>query len=340
MSEATETATAPAAEAPRTMPTNVPETPAPSADYHPDQDTAAGLAAFRAAKAEASPADSAPSAAEKADVVAAAVADATGTPAPAAAEPPAPADDVVTDAKLNKIFGRIAALERERDEARSSLSRFEQEAKDANEAKAFRDSFKKNPVQALKEAGWSQDAIAEYVLKGDEAVSPQISAQDAKIRELEQKLQHVERQRITAEQQRNIENYVNNELPKALSTATEKLPYLHTYYETERDRAQAVFDVMRNVYQQQKTADGRPVELTPLEAAQAVENVLAEQAKRFSRRASSESPAPSKTAPAPKPSAPTLTNKPTSSPAPVEPEDGHTPNYQAAIEALRAARKA
>lgn len=332
---AAEPAPANAAEAPRTMPATAPVAEPADADYSPAQDDAAGFAAFRAAKGEPAADASAKTESGKADVVAAAVADATGT----TTDPAAPKAEVAdpTDAKLNKIFNRIAHLERERDEARSSLSRLEQRAARADELERLEAEMKANPTKALERLGWNQDTLAEYILKGNDATSPKLTAVEQEQRALKQELEQLRAERAEADRQERIRKHVAA-LPDAIKDELPELKHVSTFYDSPAEMAEAIWQVQRNAYQTQKT------ELSPVEAAQAIEKVLAEQAKRFAR-ASSQSPAPSNNASAPKPAASavpqTLTNRATAAPLPASAgdSDDHSPNYAAAVELLKAARK-
>lgn len=317
-------------------------TPEPAADpsggesYDPAQDIAAGLEAFRAAKAApAAEAKPSPEAVETA-----AVAAATGTPAaePASSPPTAaePAGDA-TDAKLNRVFNRIAALEKERDEARSSLSRLEARAARADELQAKLDELKASPTKVMEELGWTQETLADWVLKGGQSEAVALTAQDRKIAELEKRLKEREARDAEAQREARIAEYVRT-IPEQLKDAKKDLPHVAAYYDSDAELASAVWGVMRRAYQDQKT------ELTVVEAAQAVERVLSEQAKRFSRASSQGAPAPtpasSTPAPAAKPPTPTLTNKATASAPPTAAEtDDVNPNFKAAAELLRSFRK-
>lgn len=300
--------------------------------YNPAQDNEAGFAAFRAAKQAASDAP-----ATKAEVVAAAVADATGAPAPSAAPteaaPTKTDEPSADDAKLNRIFNRIAALEKERDEARGSLSRLEQRAARADELEQKLAKLKSSPTELMNELGWNQDTLAEYILKGNEATSPKLTAVEQEQKALKDELEALKRERAEGERARKI-NEFKSSIPSQLKDAKTELKHLGTYFDSDAEMADAVWNVMASAYQTQKT------ELTVVEAARAVENVLAEQAKRFSR-ASSQSPTSSNTAPATKPApTPTLTNKsPTTTPAKTAESDDVSPNYAAAAELLRSFRK-
>lgn len=331
MSDAAEpVAPGPETTAPRTMPQGTPPTPPEGdggADYNPAQDTAAAIATLRAAKAPS--ADAPP--ADAGQVVAAAVADATGTPAPPAAEHTTPVVDPA-DAKLDRIFTRIAALEKERDEARGSLSRLEAEAATGREAREKLERLRKSPKELIKELGWNQDTLADYVLKGDDAVSPQLTAFEQQQADLKREIEQLRHERAQEQQARKIEEFKGT-IPAQLKDAKASLPHVSSYFDSEREMADAVWRVMATAYQQQKT------ELTVLEAAKAVENVLSEQAKRFTR-ASSQSPASSNPASAPKPPAPTLTNRATTTPTTsVVESDETSPNFKAAAELLRSFRK-
>lgn len=324
--------------APRTMPAVSVPAPEVSGDsggdggesYNPSQDTAAAMETLRAAKAKAgAPETPAPETkAEVADAAAAAVVPEDGKAPP----PVAPTEDP-TDAKLNRVFTRIAALERERDEARVYAQRLAERAQHADALEAKLSKLKADPREWMKEAGWNQDTLADYILKGDEATSPQIAQVEQKYKTLEEEVRALRAEREQATHEKRTQEFVSS-IPAQLGADKAKFPTLSSYFESDTEMAQQIFAVMRSAYQDRKT------ELTVLEAAQGLENVLANQAKRFARRASSEPPTTSPTASAPKPPTPTLTNKSTASPSPsAEESDGHSLNYKAAAEILRARTK-
>lgn len=321
--------------APRAMPASVPASVpdvSGSGDggesYNPTQDNAAAFQALRDAKAakpaETPPAPPAPETkAEAAEAAAAAT-------LPEGQTPPAPDSDP-TDAKLNRVFNRIAALERERDEARGFASRLSERAKRADELETKFNALKADPREWMKESGWDQDTLADFILRGDQAVSPQLATVEARHKALEDEVRALKAEREQSKQEQQTHEFISS-IPGQLVEHKSKFPTLASYFESDGEMAQQIFGVMRSAYQDRKT------ELTVLEAAQGLENVLANQAKRFARRASSESPTTSTPASATKPT-PTLTNKSTASPSPASSEiDDHTLNYKAAAEMLRAAR--
>jgi hypothetical protein len=312
---------------PASEPVSVPDSSGPDGDggesYNPQQDTAAAFQALREAKA--AKAAETPAVPETKAEVAAEAAAATVPETPAA---PAPDADP-TDAKLNRVFNRIAALERERDEARDYARRFAEGAKRAEELEAKFKKLKADPREWMQESGWTQDTLADFILKGDEAVSPKLTTVEQRQSALEAEVQQLRAEREQAIQTKRIDDFVAS-IPGALGEHKSKFPTLTAYFDSDAEMAQQVFSVMRSAYQNQKT------ELTVLEAAEGLENVLVNQAKRFARRASSETPTTSPTASATKP-APTLTNKSTASPSPASAEsDGVSLNYKAALETLRA----
>lgn len=323
---------------PRGMPASVP-VPAPDVSgsgdgdggesYNPSQDNAAAFQALRDAKAaksaETPPAPPAPETKTEA-AEAAATATLPDTPTPGAPDPDP------TDAKLNRVFTRIAALEKERDEARVYASRLADRAKRADELESKFQALKADPREWMKESGWNQDTLADFILRGDQAVSPQLATVEARHKALEDEVRQLKSERDQSEQSRRIGEFVSS-IPAQLGEHKAKFPTLTSYFDSDAEMSQQLFSVMRSAYQDSKT------ELTVLEAAQGLENVLANQAKRFARRASSESPTTSTPASATKPTPPTLTNKSTASPSPASSEtDDHTLNYKAAVETLRAAR--
>lgn len=290
--------------------------------YNPAQDTAAAFKALQDAKAP--PAET--PAPETPAEVATAAAEAS---LPDDGPPVAPESDP-TDAKLNRVFNRIAALEKERDEARVYASRLAERAKHADELETKFAKLKADPREWMQESGWNQDTLADFILQGDRAVTPQLATVEQQQKALAAEVQQLRAERDQANQARRIDEFVSS-IPGQLGEHKSKLPTLTAYFDNDAELAQQVFNVMRTAYQDRKT------ELTVFEAAQGLENVLANQAKRFARRASSETPTTS-TAPATKP-APTLTNKSTASPSPASTEsDGHSLNFKAAVETLRAAR--
>lgn len=325
--------------APRTMPAvtsepvSVPDSSGDGGEsYNPAQDNAAAFQMLREAKAKAEPASTPEPAsvpvpetkAEAADAAAASV-----LPDDAAPKTP-PAPDADQDAKLNRVFNRIAALEKERDEARGYVSRLADRAKRADELEAKFAEIKTDPRKWMQEAGWTQDTLADYILKGDQAVAPAIATVEQKYKSLEDEVRQLRAEREQAVHEQRTQQFVSS-IPAQLGEHKSKFPTLTSYFENDGEMAQQIFSVMRSAYQDRKT------ELTVLEAAQGLENVLANQAKRFARRASSETPTTS-AAPATKPT-PTLTNKSTASPSPASAEsDDYSLNLKGAAEFLRAAR--
>lgn len=318
---------------PASVPASVPETSGGSdgdggESYNPAQDNAAAFQALRDAKAQTKPAETPPPAPETKAEVAEAAATAT---LPTEGQPPPAPDADPTDAKLNRVFTRIAALEKERDEARVFASRLAERAKRADELETKFNALKSDPREWMKESGWNQDTLADFILRGDQAVSPQLATVEARHKALEEEVRQLKIERDQSEQSRRINEFVSS-IPAQLGEHKSKFPTLTSYFDSDAEMSQQLFSVMRSAYQDSKT------ELTVLEAAQGLENVLANQAKRFARRASSETPTTSTPASAAKPQ-PTLTNKSTASPSPASAEsDDHSLNLKAAAEMLRAAR--
>lgn len=322
--------------APRGMPASVPASVpdvSGSGDggesYNPSQDNAAAFQALRDAKA-AKPAETPATPPAPETKAEAAEAAATATLPDEGQTPPAPDPDP-TDAKLNRVFNRIAALEKERDEARGYVSRLAERAKRADELESKFQALKADPREWMKESGWDQDTLADFILRGDQAVSPQLATVEARHKALEDEVRALRAEREQSKQEQQTHEFVSS-IPSQLGEHKSKFPTLTSYFDSDAEMAQQIFGVMRSAYQDRKT------ELTVLEAAQGLENVLANQAKRFARRASSETPTTSTPASATKPT-PTLTNKSTASPSPASPEtDDHSLNLKAAAEMLRAAR--
>lgn len=317
---------------PASDPVPVPDSSGPDSDggesYNPAQDTAAAFQALRDAKA--AKAAETPEAPETKAEAATTAAEASLPPEPGKETPPPDADP--TDAKLNRVFNRIAALERERDEARDYARKFAEGAKRAEELEAKLAKLKTDPREWMQESGWNQDTLADYILKGDEAVSPKLTTVEQRQKALEIEVQQLRAERDQAVHEQRTREYIAT-IPAQLAEHKSKFPTLSAYHDTDASLAEHVFSVMRSAYQNQKT------ELTIFEAAQGLEDVLANQAKRFARRASSETPTTSPAASATKPT-PTLTNKSTASPSPASAEsDGVSLNYKAAIETLRARTK-
>jgi hypothetical protein len=315
---------------PASVPASVPDVSGGSdgdggESYNPAQDNAAAFQALREAKAK--PAETPPAAETK---VEAAEAAATASLPDEGQPPPAPDPDP-TDAKLNRVFNRIAALEKERDEARGYVSRLADRAKRADELEAKFAALKTDPRAWMQESGWTQDTLADFILRGDQAVSPQLATVEQRQKALEDEVRQLRSEREQAVYNKQVDDFVAS-IPSQLGEHKPKFPTLTSYFESDAEMAQQIYGVMRSAYQDRKT------ELTVLEAAQGLENVLANQAKRFARRASSETPTTSTPASAAKPQ-PTLTNKSTASPSPASAEsDDYSLNLKAAAEMLRAAR--
>lgn len=295
------------------------EAPAtPPAEYHPSQDDARGLEAYRAAKgAKVEP---------------------TEKPTETSALP-APDPEVTTptpvpeseDEKIARIWGRISGLEKERDAAKGEIESLRAKAARAAELEAKIRGFHDDPEALFTEVAWDADKIRDYITNGKKAPSletQRVAKDTADVRQQLEQLRGELRQRDEVMQIERAKVQILDQIkPEAAS-----LPYLHAYYDKPGELADAVWGVINATYQQQKTV------LSVTDAAKVVERVLVEQAQRFSR-ARSQAPG-SSTAPATKPVSPTLTNTPpgssSSKKSPEESSDEE--NFQTAVQLLKAGR--
>jgi hypothetical protein len=291
--------------------------PAPE-EYHPSQDDAKGLEAYRAAKqAMAAATEVKP--------------DPAALPAPepeATTPPPVPESE---DEKIARIWGRISGLERERDAQKGEIESLRAKAARADALEAKIKGFHDDPEALFSEVAWDADKIRDYITHGKAAPSietQKVAKETADVRRELAELRSQLQQRDEAAAVEQAKGRILDQIkPEAAG-----LPYLHAYYDQPAEMANAIWQVISATYQQQKTVLSVP------EAAKVVEKVLSEQAQRFSR-ARSQSPG-SSTAPAAKPVSPTLTNTPAgSSTSKKSPEDSSDEeNLAAAVQMLKAAR--
>lgn len=292
-------ATTPAGAAP------VPET------YDPASDEAAGLAAYKAAVAE-NTTETPPAVVEAAAVE------------PAAIESPASEPG---DAKIEKLFTRVSAMEAERATERAELEKLRSENA---EFKSVFDDYNKNPDKVFKRMNWSQETIRDYIMNGENAPSVVTTALEAK---LEAKLKALE-ERISS-QTKDFETQRNDVTKAAIPGIITESAFPHTFafFDSPAVAAEHVWGLMEHARREQKLV------LTPEEAASAVERQLAKQAERLSKV--SKQTNPGSAAPAPKQITPKPTNATTqaSTTAPYNPEE-HTDaeNLAHAEEIMRGAR--
>ncbi len=299
-------ALAPTPEAPTSAPApSDPSTAAP-ADYHPSQDDAAGLVAFRAAKA--ANADPAP--------------EGTGpeTPptAPAVAAPPGsptPDDGLAPeDAKLARILNRISRLEDERNTAHKTLAERDAELARLRERAAVADQydqdfnrFREDPEALFRKVKWDRKTIEDYIANGPSKVDAATAAVARETEELKARLAKFEQADAQRQQIERTQQFKAS-LPAALAGKEEQFPLTHTFYDRPADLADALFSVMAEAYRSQNGRE-MPVE----EAAGLLEKTLGTHLERLSRPRSKPAPqgapggSPSS---APKPYTPTLTNTP------------------------------
>jgi hypothetical protein len=300
------------ASAPAATPTPAPE------EYHPSQDDAKGLEAYRAAKqARAAAPEDKP--------------DAPALPAPEPEPTTPPPVPEAEDEKIARIWGRISGLEKERDAQKGEIESLRAKAARADALEAKIKGFHDDPEALFSEVAWDADKIRDYITHGKAAPSietQRVAKETADVRreltELRMQLQQRDEAAAVEQAKGRILDQIKPEAPS--------LPYLHAYYDQPAEMANAIWQVISATYQQQKTVLSVP------EAAKVVEKVLSEQAQRFSR-ARSQSPG-SSTAPAAKPVSPTLTNTPAgSSTSKKSPEDSSDEeNLAAAVQMLKAAR--
>lgn len=293
--------------------------PAPASDALPTIDDA--IATYKAAKT----ANEAPAA------------EPTKVETPPAEPPKDPAKELEAgdagDAKLAKVFNRISRLEQERDEARAEKETLKSKAAKAEALEAEKALFLKDPEQFFKTYGWDQETIRDYVVNGPKALKPEVAQQRSETQELRKQVEELKNERRAEAEAKQVAE-AKSRIPALLKTDEAKFPTLHAYYDQPGEMADAIFNVISITYQQQKTV------LTVHEAAEAVEKVLEEQAKRFSRARSKE-PEPSTKQPATKQPSPTLTNVPPGSSQPSKPPEESTDeeNFAAALAILKARSK-
>ena len=328
-------APAPAAP-PTTAPVVPPPVPAPDAGvsdslpYHPSQDDAAGLAAYRAARAatkaaapEAAPPDPKPSEPGGGLV--------PGSPTattPTTTEPSPEADLSPEDAKLARVLNRISRLEDERNAARAAAAERDTELAKLRERAKFADDYERDlaefhddPERLFKRVKWDQAKIQDYVVNGPskvDAVTERVSRETA---ELKARLERFERAEAERTQANRIADFKAT-LPTQLQEKKDAYPHVLAFYENPSELADALFGIMESTYRSQ---NGK--ELTVDETAKVLETTLSGYYERLSRARSQNPPVADPTAPSrtTKPSsAPTLTNTPpvaSKPPTPAEEDD-------------------
>lgn len=315
---------APTAEAtPAAAPGLTPPAPAvvPDAkpdEYHPSQDDARGLEAYRAAKqAKAEPTEK--------------PADPSALPAPdpeVTTPTPVPESE---DEKIARIWGRISGLEKQRDAQKGEIEALRAKAERADALEAKIRGFHDDPEALFTEVKWDADKIRDYITNGKAAPSLETQRVAKDTADVRQQLEQLRTELRQRDEVATIER-AKVQILDQIKPEAAALPYLHAYYDKPGEMADAVWGVINATYQQQKTV------LSVTDAAKVVERVLVEQAQRFSR-ARSQAPG-SSTAPAPKPVSPTLTNTPpgssSSKKSPEESSDEE--NFQTAVQLLKAGR--
>lgn len=240
-------------------------------------------------------------------------------PAATAEKPAEPAKDPAKeleaggDEKLGRVFNRISRLEDELKAAKGETDTLKQRAARADELEAEKQLFLSDPEKFFTNYGWDKETIRDYIVNGPSAVKPEAAKVRKETQTLKQEMEALKAE-LRAKDEAGQVQQAKARIPAALAPDKAKFPTLHAYYDQPAEMADAIYGVINATYQQQKTV------LTVHEAAEAVEKVLAEQAKRFSR-ASSKEPEPSTKQPATKQPSPTLTNVPPSSSNPPIPQE-------------------
>jgi len=325
-----DTTAAPAA--PVTPPPTAPEGAAP-ADYHPSQDDAAGLAAYREVRAAQVPPDP--------DVP-------VSVPAPDAGAQPAaaPPAESAEDAKLAKIFNRISRLEDERNQATRAVQEREAEVARLKERAAYADQYEKDlaefredPERFFTKIKWDRQTIEDYIAHGPRKVDTAVAATERRTQELEARLAKFEKAEAERELANRREQY-KAALPAQLAGKEDQYPHVFAFYDKPHELAEALFGVMSEAYR------GQNREMTPDETAAVLESTLASHAERLNRTRS-KSPAgtnpPNPPAPVggPKPApTPTLTNNPPATRPPPSDSDNDDDLLEIARQTLRKGRAA
>jgi hypothetical protein len=300
-------------------------TPAASAPEEGSLESA--VATYKAAKAEN----------EKA--AAPAAEPATGEAKPGQPAEPAKKPEEELDAELpgvkSHVLSRLTALEKERDEVKVKVTAAEKRAADlearakrADELEGEKKKFLENPDEFFKSYGWDQETLRDYVVNGPKAAKPELSRVERETHELKERLAKFERDAEERSAREQI-SAAKSRIPAILQPEAEKFPILHSYFDQPGEMADAVFAVIEQTYQEQKT------QLTVQEAAKAIEETLSAQLKRLSR-ASSKTAEPSTKTPAPKQATPTLTNVPPgSSGTKTNSDDSDDARFEAALAILK-----
>jgi hypothetical protein len=236
-----------------------------------------------------------------------------------------PDERPVLPSQLNQVFSRVAELERSKQEAESELQSLRARAKLADEYEAV----KRNPAKFLKDNGWTQDTLADYVLRGDHSELAGQAKTKSEIDLLREELAAERNARLQKDEADQVRSFKGS-IPAQIQAARDKAPLTSDYYETPEELSEAVYSVMAAA-----ARGGRSI--TILEAAGALEAELVKVEKRVTRARSKSSPAaqpPRAVAPAPK----TLTNAAASSPArPAEPKtETYEPDFASAAATMRA----
>lgn len=296
---------------------------ADESEYSPEADFAAAAEALKAMRgSEPTPAPAAP--------VAPVLPDPAAISAAGEVAPPA-APSETEDARLARVFNRIGQLERERDEVKAKVLPDDQLAK-LRKYEALFEKAATDPGPLFDEIKWNPDTIVEYVKTGKLPKDPQIASVEQATAAIKAELEALKAERAQQTQESRIQAYKAS-LPAQLEPLKAETPYISVYFDTPADAADYIYRHQAAVYQ----STGQ--ELTVRDSALAVEKVLADQAKRFSR-ARSETPVAQPSSPG-KPRV-TLTNTAPASrnPHPAAEDDGATPNFAAALETFRGLRAA
>lgn len=284
------------------------QVPVPADEAPPDHaaDLAAAVATMKAAKAQppaAPPVEAKPAEPAAGQTVVTKTDESTSVPA---SEKPAEEDpDAKLDAKLSRVFNRVSALEEQLNAAQAEAAKNAVDAERARKRDKAFEEFKRNPAALFEEVGWEPDTIREYIISGPKAPAVETAKVSKETQALAQQLADLKRELAQRDEAAQMAA-AKSRVPEILKPSADKFPTLFAYYDDHGEMADVLLNVMTRAHQEQK-------QITLTEAAESVERVLADQAKRFSRASSKSSEPSSPTAPTSKPASPTLTTVPTGS---------------------------
>lgn len=321
-----------------------------AADAAADNDSAAAalaiLAEARAARAKDPDGDG--EATPNAEAVAAEPPTAEQLAAGSAPKDTPAVEKPAADPKAEELLSRLNKAEaRAREAEAAAKAQADRIAKAERWEAAARKAKEGDASDIFNQLEWTVDTVNKYLQGGPDALKPTIAEQKAG--EAKSEVEKLRAELAAERNQRTVETY-RGQMLQELAQLTDKTPTLSAYY-TDPDKGTVDFASMRDAvwqYQVQmynrRGADGSPdpIELTPAQAAEALEELHSQSAKRYqSRKLVAVDPAKSGTGSAPQPVAPATKTRPlTKLPAPKTEKELEAEAENDALATLAAARKA